>query len=205
MFHAPNLGLQPATELHTDLKSARHAAEAHKLRCAAKDLVFATPGLVALGDDPVVAHLLSVEGLGIDDVFVLRISANGCTITALCVQTRIWHDREARASLRRVKSDATNLGTRCLLVPARWVRATLRASTAKIVARSRAVRYTQAQSDALIDYVRAHRIVTIGDCMELLRGHPDPVGVVLSHCAHGSIELDRSRPLSVDSFVGSRL
>lgn len=204
MFHAPLLGLHPATELHSDLKTARHAAEAHKMRCAAKDYVFATPGLVGLGDDPLVSHLLAVEGLGVDDVFVLRVSMNGRNITTLCVQTRVWHDADHRAALHRVKSEADELGTRCMLVPARYFRGTLRGSNARIIARARSVRYSQPQSDSIIRYVRAHRIVTIQDCVDLLAGHPDPVAVVLAHCASGAIELDRSQPLSPGSYVGAR-
>lgn len=205
MFHAPSFGLQYATELHDDLKAARRAAEAHKLRCAARDYVFATPGLVGLGDDPVVSHLLATEGLGVDDVFVLRVSVAGRSVTALCVPTRVWHDPEQRAALHRIKAEADEAGTRCVLVPSKWFRGSLRGSTARIIARARSVRYTQAQSEAILGYVRAHRIVTIRDCVDLLQGHPDPVAVVLAHCAHGSIELDRSQPLSSDSYVGSRL
>lgn len=205
MFHTPYLGLQPATELHTDLKAARHAAEAHKLRCAARDYCYATPGLVALGDDPVVSHLLAAEGFGVDDVYVMRVSSNGITVTAMCVQTRIWHDHDSFAALLRTKAEAAGLGTRCLLVPARFVRGSLRGSNAKIVARARSVRFSQAQSDELIRYVRAHRIATIGECIEQLQGHPDPVAVVLAHCAAGSIELDRTRPLTQGSYVGTRL
>ena len=207
MFITPDttqLG-RTAIELRQDARATRLIHEHRKLKNSARNYVFAHPKLVPLGDDPLVHHLISSAGFADVDFVAIRLAAGRRFITAIVVPTRIWRDPEARASLLEAKRDARTLGTSCLLIPQRWVRAPNRSAVSRLIAQARHARYTKAQEDAIFDHLHLAKIRTIMECAGAINGHEDPVAVVLAMAASGLIDIDRSAPLNDKTWVSTKL
>lgn len=207
MFITPNtteMG-RTAVELQQNARATRLMHEHRKLKNSARNYIFAHPKLVSLGDDPLVDHLISSAGFAEVDFVAIRLAAGSRFITAVFVPTRIWRDAENRASLLEIKRDARTLGTSCLLVPQRWVRAPTRSAVSRLIAHARHVRYTKAQEDEVFDHLHNEKISTIMDCAFAISGHDDPVAVILAMSASGLIDIDRTVPLNDKTWVSTKL
>ncbi len=201
MLRTPPLRGPAAPTFHTDARSERLFHEHRKLSNDAQTYAYAHPRLAVLGEDPVVDHLIASHGFGWHDLVALRLYADGRTITAICVPTRLWRDPDAKSRLLELKSEARLERTACVLVPQRWLRASIRGSVARTIARSRGVQYARAQADAVLAHLTESRISTIAESAACVRDHHDPMSIVLSLASQGFIELDRSAPLRAETLV----
>lgn len=190
-----------AQHFQNDPRVARFAAEHKKLATAAKNYAYATPGLVALGEDPVVEQLLSAAGFPKLDAYVLRLIAWGSLVTAICVPTRVWREPECRSVLREIKAQAAENLTKCILVPQWSAKAEVRATVARVLATARHTTFDRDDKNRVLDHLDAKKISTIGNAAALLRDHDDPVGAVLAMACTGHIDVDRSRILSGSTWI----
>lgn len=184
-----------------DVRNARFVAEYRKLHQAARNIVSARHELVPLGADPLVDQLLSAAGFAPEDAFAMRLGAKGQMITAICAPTRIWRDPYALQLLLEVKRYAVDLDTRCILVPQGWLRAPVRADVSRTLARSRHAHFTKADLRAVLNHLNRKGISTLLDTAAALDEREDPFGPVLAMIAQGYVQIDRSAPLSRDSWT----
>jgi hypothetical protein len=195
----------PMGQFNLDARAERFFHEHRKLMNAAKNFVYAHPALVMLGEDPLVDHLIASSGFGPTDLACLRIAGSGRMVTVICVPTRHWRNPEVKARLLEIKREARENRTSCILVPQRWLKADLRSSIARTIARARNVRYSRKHMELVIHHLRAARISTIAEAAGALTEHDDPIGVVLAMAAQGMVHLDRSSALRADSWISTRL
>lgn len=193
----------PLITFGQDARSARLAQEHSKLVQSLFNYVSTNPGLAALGPDPLVQQLVSAKGFPKYDIAILRVSTKSLIMTAIGVPTRVWRDAEARRSLREVKAEAAAEGTRCLLVPQRWVRGEVRGQVARTLALSHHVKVRREHIQAVADLLGAYRMMTLAQCASRISDVDDPVGVVLALCARGKLFIDRTRPIGPESWVAS--
>lgn len=199
---ATSLGLAaPSITFGNDPRSARRAQEHSKLAQALFNYVSTHPSTIPLGLDPIVLQLLSAKGFSKFDIANLRLVARGVPLTALLVPTRIWRDPDGRAAMFEVKAEAGTLGTKCLLVPQRSMRGTVRAQVARTLALSHYVQVRRAHAEAVLQHLRTVRLASLAECASLLDGHDDPVGVVLALCARGELLIDRAQPIGPRTWV----
>ena len=202
----PTKALDPAASgyafsIAEDPRLQRLFHEHRKLANRAKNYAYAHPGIIVLGEDPLVDHLAAGAGFGSTDLAMLRISVDGRSVTAICVPTRLWRDPEAKARLLQIKSDARDARTRCILVPQRWLKASVRGSIARSIARARGVSFTREHRDQVLAHLKSARISTILDAARAVSHHEDPGSVVLAMCAQGLVKVDRSSPLRGDTWI----
>ena len=195
----------PALVLYDDPRSQRLANEHRKLEISLQNVLRSYPGLIPLGTDPLVRQLLTAIGFDTVDFVATMLLANGKRFTVVAVPTRIWRDLYCRNQLIEMKKEAKSLGTRSVLVPQRCIRGNTRAEIGRTLSRSRYVKYSDTQMDAVLNHVRRNRTTTIRDCATNIEGHDDPMGVVLLLCAQGILNLDRSRRISGSSRISIRL
>lgn len=193
----------PLITFERDARSARLAQEHSKLLQSLFNFVSTHPGLAPLGPDPVVEQLVRAKGFAKFDISTLRVSIKGRVLTAIAVPTRVWRDPESRRSLHAVKAEALASGTRCILVPQRWLRAGLRAQVARTLALSHHVKVRREHIKAVKSLVGAYRMMTLSECASRIQGEDDPVGVVLALCARGQLYIDRTHPIGPESWVAS--
>ena len=181
-------------------------AEEHSKLCRNVDnYLSAHPDLVPLGPDPLVQQLVAAKGLTPRDAVVARTLVGNRLVTVICVPTRIWRDEYGKAALLEVKSEAATSGrSRCILVPQRWIKAPIRSSVARAIARNRRVQYSNRQLAAVLEHVRNRKITTLADAANHVPDHDDPVGMVLLLCGQGLLAIDRSAPIVADSWISSR-
>jgi hypothetical protein len=204
MFTSAKIDATAPVSFYTDARSERLFHEHRKLTNSVKAYIYAHPGIVGLGDDPIVSHLAAAAGFAPVDLVVLRVTTKGRVITAVAVPTRIWRDTDARSRLIELKSEAQALRTSCILVPQRWVRAETRSSVARAIAQSRQTRFSHQQLQAVLDHLRASKISTLAEAADVLRDHQDPFGAVLSMTAQGYVDIDRSSRLRHDTWIAAR-
>lgn len=204
MFAASMGAPAPVLLFGTDARTARLQAEHRRLAQAASNFVASHPRLIPLGDDPMVRQFMAAAGFASVDYHIMRVSVAGRVVTALCIPTRLWRDPEVRRLLLDVKRQSGALRTKCILVPQRWVRATVRASVALALARSRNVRYSRKELDAVIEHLRQVRIGTVMETASILSEHDDPVGAIFSMACQGLIDVDRGGHLTAETFTSIR-
>lgn len=205
MFTSARFGAPAsAPTFHSDARSERLFHEHRKLANCANAYVAAHPELVALGDDPVVSHLVAAAGFAATDIVILRVVAKGRMVTALCVPTRLWRDPPSRARLLELKREAEEIRTTCILVPQRWIKAETRGAVARAIAQARHTRYSHSQMNAVFNHLRQVKISSLAEAASVLVDHDDPFGVILSMCAQGFVDVDRSTPLRASSWISTR-
>lgn len=193
----------PLITFERDARSARLAQEHSKLVQSLFNYVTTHPDLAALGSDLLVEQLIRAKGFSKFDIAILRVSCKRGVLTAIGVPTRIWRDTDSRRFLAEVKAEAFAEGTRCILVPQRWLRGELRAQVARTLALSHHVKVRREHLKAVLDLVGRYRMMTLAQCASAIEGVDDPVGLVLALCARGDLFIDRSRPIGPKSWVAS--
>ncbi|WIJ25057.1 hypothetical protein [Devosia sp. RR2S18] len=103
-----------------------------------------------------------------------------------------------------IKREAYEVRTVCVLVPQRWIKAETRGAVARAIAQSKHTRYSHKEIDAVLKHLRNAKISTLAEVASVLPHHTDPFGVVLSMSAQGFVDIDRSAPLHVGSWIGTR-
>jgi hypothetical protein len=193
-----------AYAISNDARSERLYYEHRKLAIRARNFAYAHPGLVVLGEDPLVEHLASSHGFSSVDLVILRLLARGGAVTAIGVPTRIWRDDDSRSRLHQIKREARSDQSRCILVTQRWLKAPVRSKVSQAIAQSQGVGFTREQVELVLAHLRTMRISTLIEAAAVLVGHRDPISAVLAMTAKGLVDIDRSMPLSVRTWVSTR-
>lgn len=188
-----------------DPRAMRLASEFRKLAASARNVLHSRHHLTPLGNDPVVEHLVSSAGFGEFDVFVHRTGARERIVTALCVPTRVWRDSDCRHTLLDIKHRAAGMGTSCILVPQRFLRAPVRSSVARVLAAARNTPYARSHKKQVLDHLSTVRISSLAEAASAIVAHDDPVGVVLAMACHGLIDVDRTKPLASGTYVAAAM
>lgn len=198
-FRVPN-----TVEFHSDARSARLSAEHKRLESLARNAANAHPKVFLMGSDPVVDQLASGMGFPTTDLVILRLSIAGRSVTAIAVHARVGLSLDARARVIELKREARLSGTKCILVPHKWLKAEVRSSVARTIAHARNARFSRVQMNNILEHVRKERISTIAEAAGVLDDHEDPIAVVLALASQGFVDLDRSAPLSGGTWLSTR-
>ncbi|NGP16535.1 hypothetical protein [Devosia aurantiaca] len=190
-----------AVGLHGDARAERLFHEHKKLLLAARNFVIAHSSMMLLGDDPLVDHLLTSNGFDTTDAAVVRIGLAGRSITAIAIPTRLWRDPEAKARFFEVKQQAGLDRTCVLLVPQRWLKASVRGSVARSIAFASRTRITRKQHAEVLDHLGKNKVSTIVETASAITGHSDPLSVVLAMSATGHVHIDRTSVLRGTTVV----
>lgn len=193
-----------AYAIANDARSERFYYEHRKLAARARNYAYAHPRLVVLGEDPLVDHLASAQGFAAIDLVVLRLLAQGRSVTAILVPTRVWRDDDSRARLRQVKQDARSEATRCILVPQKWLKAPIRGKVASAIAQSQGVGYRREHVEQVLAHLREARICTLVEAASAVIDHRDPISAILAMSSEGLVDIDRSSPLSAGTWISTR-
>nr|WP_314257250.1 hypothetical protein [uncultured Devosia sp.] len=206
MFRTSFAGTTGADIFHSDATTQRRFHEHRKLLSAVKAIAYAHPAVVELGGDNAVDHLAASAGFTQVDLVIVRVSIGRRVATIIGVPTRVWRDEDYKARLLELKRDAASFGTKCVLAPQKWIKAEIRGSVSRDIARSRGVRFGRAHQNTVIEHLRTVRISTIAEAAaSVAKDHDDPYAVVFSLASQGFVDLDRSRPLRAGTYCSTRL
>lgn len=204
MLRTTSTRVPNTVEFHSDARTARLFAEHRKLENLARNMANAHPKIFLMGTDPVVDQLAGSMGFPPTDLVVLRLSVAGRSFTAVAVHARVWLSLDARARVIELKREARLSGTKCILVPHKWLKAEVRSSVARTIAHARNTRFTRVQMNMVLEHLRETRISTIAEAASVLADHADPIAVVLALASQGFVDLDRSAPLSGGTWLSTR-
>ncbi|KQT48171.1 hypothetical protein ASG47_07310 [Devosia sp. Leaf420] len=187
------------------LQDQRSSWRYSALLTAVNNLLYATPDVVALGDDPLVQQMMSAVGFDERSYVAKRFASAGSKITGIALIDTVWKDAELRHLALEVKRQASAERTRCLLLPQSSLTRGVRGMVANAISLGRKATYSGKEIDVVLQHLRSARISTLHECAFALGGHRDPFGAVLAMGASGLIDIDRSKPITTSTWVTSNI
>ena len=186
-------------------RQARLAEEARNLLQRGRDFIRSHGHLTEMPADPLMVQLAAAAGYTTEEAVVLRAKFRNDFLNFVCVPTRVWHREDERLGLLQLRREAADYGLRCIVVPQRWLRAEIRAATARMISRSLAVGISFGDRETVLRHVGETGFSDLGTCCRLVAHLHDPVGSVLSLVGHGFVTVDRTRPLGERTLVRLRI
>jgi len=152
-----------------------------------------------LGGDAEVERLALLHNLGREGIAITKIDSFGKVVTLICVPADKWSG-QIRCRLRALKTEAANIGHRCVLVPANFVRRQPRLENSQAIMRNRGVHVSATARLRIVGLLIDQGWSTIMDCCSVL-DHQDAVGALFHLIAIGTIKIDLNQPITPFSLV----
>jgi hypothetical protein len=179
---------------------------ASRMRLCAKLQRGLTALVVAYFRHPLRSSSGIVEELAIDlgldhrDLALVHIEIGRKPVVLAAIPSRLWHDGDAMALLRELKSRCHVQGENLVLVPERFVLRQPRLDNAVLMAGSRSTAMPTSDRMMVLGHLIEHGSATLMELAAQIR-HPDPVTALLGMVSAGLIDMNLDRPILPTSLV----